>query len=500
MNRKPRRQKKKTVTIFLSYASEDASLATALQDELKRVFPFGLRVFLDKTSINIGDNFRSVIDKELDGADILLLVFTNQPKSSHSYTGYEVGFFSRSMSHRPFIVGDLERLIIPFCVGSGFPDTAEYMQGVDIDSKDIFSLVEDPGVFRANQPNALRDDNPVLKLLMRIADITTKVTGLGADPAALRLNIRESAQRVYGVIFSYLQSRVYSERFPERKIIIRTGAPPRMTEDTLLADATIELAGRSFDLFGIPEPPSRIVDWPDFIEKINPPEIASTWSEGIKLMVAACLRGDFSGNFHVVSTLKRDRAFRMFVSRIVTYYSGQTEVHIYIVEIKTRDYGDEETTRLLKAISVGLRFRFLVLESQSPFTPDNLRYVTVDLRPKVTELLQQMDLILREAKDARLDEPDILRRIYGDDGPTIVKRNMELWVKASNALYAAAHKLLSLSEQGSDIVSEREAFVESLASFAKETEAMNRDFTSKALMALAAEVTRRVGPIARTAA
>jgi hypothetical protein len=56
------------------------------------------------------------------------------------------------------------------------------MQGVDIDSKDIFSLVEDPGVFRANQPNALRDDNPVLKLLMRIADITTKVTGLGADP------------------------------------------------------------------------------------------------------------------------------------------------------------------------------------------------------------------------------------------------------------------------------------------------------------------------------
>jgi hypothetical protein len=499
VSKKPARRKK-IVTIFLSYASEDASLAATLEDELKRVFPFGLRVFMDKSSINVGDNFRAVIDEELDGADILLLVFTNQPKTSHSYTGYEVGFFSRSKAQRPHIVGDIERLIIPFCVGSGFPDTADYMQGVDIDRNDIFSLVEEPGAFRS-EPRGVADDNPVLKMFTRIADITTRVTGLGADPGALRRNIRESAQRVYEVIFAYLQSRVYSERFPERKIIIRTGTPPRATDDeTLLSDATIELAGRSFDLFGIPEPPSRAFNWPDFIEQINPPSLASTWSGGIKLMVGACLKGDFGGNFHVVSTLKRDRAFRMFVSRIVTYYSGQTEVHIYIVEIKTRDYGDEETTRLLKAISVGLRFRFLVLESQSPFTPDNLRYVTVDLRPKVTELLQQMDLILREARDARLDEPDILRRIYGDDGPSIVKRNMELWVKASRALYAAAHKLLSAGEQGNDIVGERESFVESLATFAKETEAMNRDFTSKALMALADEVSRRVGPVARTAA
>src|SRR5262245_21101670 len=128
MNRKPR-GKKRTVTIFLSYASEDVSLATALQDELKRVFPFGIRVFLDESSIHLGENFRSVIDRELDASDILLILFTNQPKSSHSYTGYEVGYFARSKGQRRFIVGDVERLIIPFCVGGGFPDTAEYMQG-----------------------------------------------------------------------------------------------------------------------------------------------------------------------------------------------------------------------------------------------------------------------------------------------------------------------------------------------------------------------------------
>ena len=86
------------------------------------------------------------------------MLFTNQPKSSHSYTGYEVGYFSRSKAQRPFIVADVERLIIPFCVGSGFPDTADYMQGVDINPNDIFSLIEDPGTLGTGQPKKLDDE------------------------------------------------------------------------------------------------------------------------------------------------------------------------------------------------------------------------------------------------------------------------------------------------------------------------------------------------------
>ena len=57
--------------------------------------------------------------------------------------------------------------------------------------------------------------------------------------------------------------------------------------------------------------------------------------------------------------------------------SGQTEIHIYIVEMITKTYGGEETTRLLQAISAGLKFRFLVLEKKSPFTCENLSYPTV---------------------------------------------------------------------------------------------------------------------------
>jgi hypothetical protein len=484
--------KRKKVTIFISYAREDIELARCLEEELNRAFTFGVEVIVDTKSIKLGDDFRSAIDKGLDEADILLIVFTNQQKGSHSYTGYEVGYFSSSKAQRPFITDGIERAIIPFCLGSEFPDTAEYMQGVEIHPNDVFSFIADITSFATDRPKKPDDDNPVLKLLMRIAEIATSLTGFGADQAALRSNIRDSAQRLYETIFSYLQTRVYSESFPERKIIIRAGVLPQTADDeAVLSGAEIELVGRSFELFGIPETQRRVFTWCDFLSKIKPTELAPAWNEGMKLMVSSALHGDFDDNYHVVSSLKRDKAFRMFVSRIVTYYSGQTEIHVYIVEIRARDYGDQVTTRLLKAISVGLKFRFLVLESQSPFTPESLSYPTVKMKPLVNELLQQMNLILRESRDARLEDPDILKRIFGEGGAAIVASNMRTWNDASARLYKAANLLLGGSDP--DSLSEKEPFLKALIHFAEATESMNRDFTSKALKALDEEITKCIG-------
>jgi TIR domain len=481
--------KKRTVTIFISYAREDAALATALQDELLRVFPFGVDVIVDTRSIKPGDDFRIVLDKKLDSSDILLILFTDQPKASHSYTGYEVGYFSRSRAQNRFITKEIERPIIPFCIGRQFPDTAEYMEGVEIDPDDVFKLSENPASFRASRAIPLGDDNVVLKLLIRIGEIVTSVTGLGADQAALRSNIRDSAQRLYQSIFTYLQSRIYSEGFPERKIILRPGQfLPGTNEDGILSNATIELVGRSFELFGVLDTATRIFTWPEFVSHIHPGELVSVWNEGIRHLAVAALKGDYSDNYHVVSSPKRDKAFRMFVSRVVKYYSGQTEIHIYIVEMITKSYGDEETTRLLQAISVGLKFRFLVLEKESPFTCENLSYPTVKMRPTITEFLSQMELILKEARDARLDDPLLLQRIFGSDGPTVVQKNMDTWKDASTQLYTAAHTLLQANDE--DAPTERAAFLKHLSYFVECTKAMNHEFTTKALEALAEEIRR----------
>ena len=83
------------------------------------------------------------------------------------------------------------------------------------------------------------------------------------------------------------------------------------------------------------------------------PTAVGAWRESIRLLVSSVLQGS-GDNYIVISTIQKDVAYRLFVSRVVTYVSRQTEIHIYIVEIKSREYGDKETTQLLKAVSVGL--------------------------------------------------------------------------------------------------------------------------------------------------
>jgi TIR domain len=491
---KNRKQKKNTLTIFMSYASEDAILAKGVQAELQKAFPFGVEVIVDTRAIKPGDDFKATIDRNLDRADILLILFTSQSKTSHSYTGYEVGFFNRSKADNRFITKGVERTIVPFCIGCGLPGTANYLNGLEINSSDVFKLFEDPTSFRRAGVKKLGEDNPVSRLLFRIAEIAKAVIGQGAEESAIRSNVQDSSERLYTVIFNYLQTRIYSESFPERKIIIRAGVLPNsLDEETVLSTASIELVGGSFELFGIIlESNTKELTWSEFLSKIKPQELAPTWNEGIRLMVYSALRGDYDDNYHVVSTLKRDKAFRMFVSRVVTYYNGQIEVHVYIVEMKARDYGDQITTRLLKAISVGLKFRFLVLEDESPFTAEKLSYPTVNLKPKVNELIQQMNVIIRESRD--LEDPEILKRIFGDQGPTKVGDNLRVWNAAIAKLFTASSELLGATESGYPI--KKDAFLKALRSFADKTQYMNQEFTAKALTALEEEIAKSVSKYA----
>ena len=110
------------------------------------------------------------------------------------------------------------------------------------------------------------------------------------------------------------KSRIYSEGFPERKIILRPGQVlPRTNEDDILSKATIELVGRSFELFGVLDTATRLFTWPEFLSHIHPNELVSAWNEDIRHLAIAALKGDYGDNYHVVSSPNRDKAFRMFV-------------------------------------------------------------------------------------------------------------------------------------------------------------------------------------------
>jgi hypothetical protein len=429
----------RTVNIFISYATEDRDLASAAENILRKTFAFApLEVWRD-AEIKLGANWVSAIDTALDSADVLLVLFTERMKASHSYTGYEIGYFNKSKQQRPQNAG-LDRIYIPLCVGAEIPDTMHYIQGIKIAKDDVVKIIKtSDSDLKANE---LKEDHPLYKLLDRISSLVVPAKSKREHAGQL---IAESAADLYKAIHEYLENRVSSETFPERKIVIRTDATPAVGDDGAdLTKSTFEFVGKSFDIFGLPESPSREFTWDELFSRVD--DLAATCLQGIRRLVGSIIQNN-GENYFVATNLKRDKAFRLFVSRISTYINKKTEIHVYFVEMRSKRYGDRRTTQLLEAISVGLRFRFLVLEETSEFRADRLGYITIDekmLKPKIGELLLQMDLLIRDAEAAQLRDPDLLELIWGKgkEREQVVKEMLETWTKARDDLYTSARAVL----------------------------------------------------------
>ena len=214
---------------------------------------------------------------------------------------------------------------------------------------------------------------------------------------------------------------------------------------------------------------------------------------GVQQLATTVLKGG-GDNYHVVTTVPRDKSFRLFISKVVTYFSQKTEIDIYVVQMRTKDYGDPESTRLLKAISVGLRFRSLVLEEQSPFRPEKLGHPIVtapDLKAKISEFLGQMDLILREANEADLSDPAFLISIWGKGEEKKVEDMIDVWEATRIRLYATADDVLMASEDVS-FRQKKGKFIEALQYFCDDVETMNREYTSRVLTLLRNYVERKI--------
>jgi hypothetical protein len=482
-----RKPELRNLNIFISYASEDKRLVAAIASEIKAAFPFSLDIQRDE-DFKLGDNWKNDIENSLDKPDILLVIFTDRPSSSFPFPGYEIGYFNSSIKMRPNIKDGLKRVFIPLLIGDvKTPDTMYYIHGTNFDSSNLVKIEETIAGKQNDEAWSKNPTNPIVALLNRISDIILAFSGLERSSetlATIQETNSKAAKKLYGNIVEYLRSRIFSEIFSERKLVIRSDKPIELEADGAnLNDCRVELVGKYFDTFGIPEyaTGSREFTWAEFLGRMNMNTKAiGAWRESIRVLVSSVLQGS-GDNSMVLSATRKGVAYRLFVSRVVRYMSKQTEIHIHVVEIKSREYGDRETTQLLRAVTVGLRFRFLLLEQDSEFTPQNLGFPTMKidiLKTKIIELLAQMNLILRDASQMGLQNPQMLRKIWAENA-TKVQAMIAIWERARGNLYLTADEVLHSA--GADFAGKKLAFIDSLAKFCERTETMNRVFTTKAM-------------------
>src|SRR4051812_32929560 len=158
--------------IFVSYASEDEQLASAINSELRRAFNPGVVRTTFAAEFQLGSSWRDRIEEELSKTDILLVVATGRQKLSHSFTGFEVGYFRGSKKHEPRMRHfKSERLIIPIAIFSKIPESIDNVEGLEIEGP-LTPLMVDPSTLK--DPDRFlkaaaynNQKNPLLRLFTR---------------------------------------------------------------------------------------------------------------------------------------------------------------------------------------------------------------------------------------------------------------------------------------------------------------------------------------------
>ena len=481
---------KSTLEVFVSYAREDLSLVREIAKELKTPFGYPLQFFIDERSIEDGDEWRNRINDALDRADILLIVSTGQRRESHSFTGYEVGWFSNSKRIRP-TSGAVKRQIIPLVIGDRSPIAVSDIQGIIIPKENVFNLEVKPGDLSTERKfmQIAAASNPFQRLLIHFRDILRVMSPQKKEPDDLNATIQACGDLLYKIIFSYLRGRVYRELYPERKVIIRTAVPPGSTdEEVMLNNSTIDLVGDSIGMFGFLDRPANL-PWPSFISAISPKDLATQWQDAIRSLVSDAFNGIPVENYSFVRSPQTGQSFRLFVSLTRTYYSEQQEVHIYIVEVAPpSEYGDTLTTKLAKSVDLGLRYRSLFLERSSPFSPPIVGKIfdKDKLRKTVKDMWRELQHLLTEMRQSKLDDPELVIAIYGQDPHEDLDALARLWNQAEADLSKLTHDVMAVPDD--QILATKGAVLTALKDFCDKTKQINQEYTAKALRALEEQI------------
>src|SRR5260370_41795867 len=388
--------------VFISYASEDLPIANAIHKYLTvGIGDVLVEINIEKGFLQPGTDFKKQIQAKLEITDVFIIVFTGAEKESHSYTGWEVGYFDRIMETSP------GRMKVSFYVHKPPAISAED-QGISVDiSRDKLQLT--PEQFESEI--SVFADDPMCVMLGKWQDIVDEVSkSIGyvvarkpeQDPVPCVRALKSE-------IFRYLKTTVDNILKPQKQITIRaTGEAIKRSGGDLPPDALLSPvgAGGSLEIFGFSDTES--ITWEKFLEKISNSNYRDSWREAIRSVMMSSFPDHINvDNSQIIVSSDGSKAYRLILTTVTRYYNDIYDFNIYFVEaLKRDDYGDAATTLLLKGLELVCRFRFMFLEDTSQFSSGVIRVKETQKLPEIaSSLLRELDLLNKDARDANLDDP-----------------------------------------------------------------------------------------------
>ena len=392
--------------IFINYASEDLAIAKEVATCFKTALPdFFAEVNFDKEFLQPGSPFQAQIEAKLQDTDVFIIIYSGAEKRSHGYTGWEVGFFDHIMRTDPRQRKKISLYLF------GPPAITASEQGIPLGlSTDQLKL----NLQQFESSLSVSPDEPLCREIESWQQVVAANIEKSGFARPQRRPEQDPARGVHNLklaIFQYLKGTVESVVKPQKQITIRVrGASLEQSSESLPLEAELRplgalTTGGSMKIFGLSD---EVITWKKFLELTANQPFAESWQEAITSVVLSSFpdRVDVD-NSQVILASDGRTGYRVILTTATKFYDDFREYNLYFVEMLQRaDYGDEDTTHLLKGLEIVCRFRSTFLEPDSDFLGDNVLLTEAHKLPDLaTKLLKELNLMHRDVQAAGLDRP-----------------------------------------------------------------------------------------------
>lgn len=403
------------VGVFLSYAHEDNDILQAVHrafEVIRQQTRQQLEIFYDKKSINEGDTFGNTIRDGLRKSDYLIILYTGSYKRSHSYTGFELGYFFSLMDDEIRTSGNTSRRIVSMFVDNP-PAIAMEVQGID--------LTILPGELSSNRDIYMErvrtnvDKDPLTRFFNSVADkVEERFKTDDGTMSKKRLERFQAVQKVVpvlrGEMYDCLSSRVARRSIQQRLIIFevpKCGAKEayeKIPDNTMLTQR-----GKAFELFGIDLANDTII-WRDF-EKVILLHSDNTSGATVlaikRAFISAVSTKITRDNEQIIRGFTDNRIYRLVVTQHFDYYDGRKVLHMYLIEmLGVATFGYNKTLIILGLITIAAKYRFIFIEPASELSLMSFKIEKKspkEMQEKVEKLVRELCLIEDESRVHKLD-------------------------------------------------------------------------------------------------
>jgi TIR domain len=425
-NGEPASERLSNPSVFISYAHEDKELAIAFSNMLNQTFGRALaEVFLDMKSIPLGEDIGADIKEALRRTDVLIILSTGALRGSHSWGGFELGYFEA-------------------CHPGPYPDNSIRGKAISISRQEDIPIKNRKHVPLIIYDHLINEKEQDLEVQIEVSEHDPLVRLLGdlfLETNGERLDSRRDVTDDYidkvkqfkKAVYIEFSNRIRNIVKPQKQLLIKYNSRllDRNRED-LPADATITSIGGAMDVFGIPEEDPAIADveakeiplldsrgmgavkakqftWQKFCERIAGDSLADHWRSTLSRIVLPSTGGQNVNvdSSQVIASHTKAHRYRLILTTSTRYYNGNIEASVYLVEsLQRNDYGRQDITLLLKGLHIVCRFRYAFLDPKSEFHAINVaKWKPAEAPALARQLLTELDCVYAEARDAQLDKP-----------------------------------------------------------------------------------------------